>query len=121
MAIKSEETILKDFLVETIKDRKGKEIIVLDLRKLDQSIADYFIICHGTSNTQVNAIAGFIDRQTRTELQEHAYHIEGAENSQWVLMDYGSVIVHIFQEEFRRFYNLEDLWADAKKEIINED
>ncbi len=121
MTKKNSETILKDFIVEAIKDRKGKELIVLDLKKLDQSIADYFIICHGDSTTQVNAISGFVDRQTRTEIQEHASHIEGADNSQWILMDYGSVVVHIFQEEYRRFYNLEDLWADAKKDIVSED
>lgn len=121
MTKKSDEAILKDFVVESIKEKKGKELIVLDLRKLDQSIADYFIICHGDSNTQVNAISGYIDRQTRTELNEHVFHIEGMENSQWILMDFGSVVVHVFQEEFRRFYNLEDLWADAKKELIIED
>lgn len=121
MTKKPTETILKDFIVETIKDKKGKELVVLDLRKLDQSIADYFIICHGDSNTQVNAISGYIDRQTRIDLQEHVIHIEGAENSQWILMDFGSVVVHVFQEEYRRFYNLEDLWADAKNELVTKD
>ena len=111
---------LKDFVVEAIKEKKGKEIKVLDLRGLDQSIADYFIICHGDSNTQVDAISDFIDRQTRTELQEHVLHKEGTDNLQWVLLDYGELVVHVFQEEFRRFYNLEDLWADAKTELIEE-
>ncbi len=111
---------LKDFVVEAIKEKKGKEIKVLDLRELDQSIADYFIICHGDSNTQVDAISDFIDRQTRTELQEHALHKEGTDNLQWVLLDYGELVVHVFQEEFRRFYNLEDLWADAKTELIED-
>lgn len=112
---------LKDFIVESIKDRKGKDITVLDLRKLEQSIADYFIICHGDSNTQVDAISENIDRQTRSELQEHPIHKEGTENLQWVLLDYGEIVVHVFQEEYRSFYNLEDLWADAKKELIKED
>jgi len=111
---------LKDFVVEAIKEKKGKEIKVLDLRELDQSIADYFIICHGDSNTQVDAISDFIDRQTRTELQEHVLHKEGTDNLQWVLLDYGELVVHVFQEEFRRFYNLEDLWADAKTELIED-
>lgn len=118
MAKKNEQTILKDTIVEAVKDRKGQELVVLDLRKLDQSIADYFIICHGTSTTQVNAISDFIDRQTRNEIQEHVIHIEGANNSQWILMDFGSIVVHVFQEEYRRFYNLEDLWADAERENI---
>ncbi|MDA3890650.1 MAG: ribosome silencing factor [Salinivirgaceae bacterium] len=115
MTENEDQTILKDFIVNAIQDKKGKELIVLDLRDLDQSIADFFIICHGTSNTQVNAIADAVDRETRSELQEHVLHIEGAKNSQWILMDYGSVVVHVFQEEYRHFYNLEDLWADAKK------
>ncbi len=121
MTDKSEQTILKDVIVEAIKNKKGKELIVLDLRKLDQSVADYFVICHGDSNTQVNAVSDSVDRQTRSELQTHPLHIEGAQNAHWILLDYGSVVVHVFQEEFRRFYNLEDLWADAKKEIHNED
>jgi len=121
MTNNSDQIKLKKFIVEAIKEKKGKEIVVLDLRKLDQSIADFFIICHGDSNTQVDSIAGFIDRQTRTELQDHVIHTEGAENSQWILMDFGGVVVHVFQEEYRKFYNLEDLWADAKKEIIIEE
>ncbi len=121
MANNNEQTILKDVVVESIKEKKGKEIIVLDLRKLEQSIADYFVICHGDSNTQVDAIADFIEREVRSELQEHMNHKEGADNLQWVLLDYGSVVVHVFLEEYRRFYNLEDLWADAKTELINEE
>jgi len=121
MANNSDQINLKDFIVEAIKEKKGKEIVILDLRKLDQSIADFFIICHGDSNTQVDSIASFIDRQTRTELQDHVIHTEGAGNSQWILMDFGGVVVHVFQEEHRKFYNLEDLWADAKKEIIIEE
>ncbi len=121
MANNNKQTILKDVVVESIKEKKGKEIIVLDLRKLDQSIADYFVICHGDSNTQVDAISDFIERQVRSELKEHMTHKEGADNLQWVLLDYGWVIVHVFLEEYRRFYNLEDLWADAKIELISEE
>jgi ribosome-associated protein len=120
MTKKNEQVVLKDLIVEAIKIKKGKELIVLDLRKLEQSIADFFIICHGNSNTQVSAVSDFIDRQTRSELQVHPLHIEGTQNLQWVLLDYGAVVVHVFQEEYRRFYNLEDLWADSKKEIHNE-
>ena len=109
---------LKDFIVESIKERKGKDIIVLDLRELEQSVADYFVICHGDSNTQVDSISDFVERQTRSELQEHPIRKEGTNNLQWVLLDYGDVVVHVFQEEYRLFYNLEDLWADAKKEVI---
>lgn len=113
--------LLKNTIVEAILDRKGKEILVLDLKELDQSIADYFVICHGDSNTQVDAIADYVERHTRTELQEHVLHKEGAENSQWILLDYGDVVVHVFQREIRDFYRLEDLWGDAKIERITEE
>ena len=121
MTDKNKKNSLKDIVVESIKDRKGKDIIVLDLRKLEQSVADYFVICHGDSSTQVDAITENIDRETRTQLQEHPLHKEGTDNMQWVLLDYGDVVVHIFQDEYRGFYNLEDLWADAEKEVIKED
>ncbi len=109
---------LKDAIVEAIKQRKGHEIVIIDLLENEQAIADYYIICHGDSNTQVEAIADNIDRFARTETGEHPQHIEGMTNAQWVLMDYCDIVVHVFQEEYRRFYNIEDLWADAKKEII---
>ncbi|MFA6403796.1 MAG: ribosome silencing factor [Salinivirgaceae bacterium] len=117
----TETTNLKNTVVEAIKEKKGKEIIVLGLTELQQSVADFFVICHGDSNTQVDAIASNIERQARTELKEHVIHKEGTENSQWVLLDYGDVVVHVFQEPFRKFYNLEDLWADANTELIKED
>jgi ribosome-associated protein len=112
---------LKNVVVEAIKDKKGKEIVVLDMNDLHQSIADYFVICHGDSNTQVDAIANHIERQARTEIREHLIHREGSDNSQWILLDYGNVVVHVFQEPFRRFYNLEDLWADANTELIKDE
>ncbi len=112
---------LKDTIVDAILERKGKDLVVLDLTELEQSIADYFIICHGDSNVQVDAIADFIDRHTKTELHQNALHKEGTDNSQWILLDYGDVVVHVFQEEYRMFYKLEELWADAKIERINEE
>jgi ribosome-associated protein len=118
MAKKKAELNLKDVIIEAIKEKKGQEIVVINLKELKQSIADYFIICHGSSNTQVETIADFIERQTRTEIRERPLHVEGTTNAQWVLLDYSDVIVHIFQESYRRFYNLEDLWADAHKEVI---
>lgn len=117
---KNKDLNLKDSIVEAIKDRKGKDLIVLDLRQVDQSIADYFVICHGESTTQVDSISENVEREIRTELQEHPINKEGADNLQWVLLDYGDVVVHVFQDEYRRFYNLEELWADAAKELIRE-
>jgi ribosome-associated protein len=118
MTKKKEELSLKDLIIEAIKEKKGQEIVVINLKELKQSIADYFIICHGNSNTQVETIADFIERHTRTEIRERPLHVEGTNNAQWVLLDYSDVIVHVFQEPYRRFYNLEDLWADAHQELI---
>jgi ribosome-associated protein len=120
MAEKKKKATLKDIIIEAIKEKKGQEIVVINLKELKQSIADYFIICHGSSNTQVETIADFVERHTRTEIREHPQHVEGTTNAQWVLLDYTDIIVHVFQEEYRRFYNLEDLWADAHKELIVE-
>jgi len=121
MANKKKEKMLKDVVVDAMQEKKGKEIKVLDRKKLQQSVADYFIICHGNSNTQVDAIADFVERHTRQEIKEHVLRKEGADNSQWILLDYGDVVVHVFQESVRRFYNLEDLWADAGTELIKEE
>ena len=113
---------LKDAIVEAIKQKKGRDTVVIDLTATEQAIADYYIICHGHSSSQVDALADHVERFSRTETGEHPLHVEGQQNAQWILMDYGDIVVHIFQEEIRHFYNIEDLWADAKKEIIeNED
>ncbi|MBE9467013.1 MAG: ribosome silencing factor [Bacteroidetes bacterium] len=111
---------LVDNIIKGIQEKKGKNIVNLDITKLEQSIADNFIICHGDSNTQVGAIADSVEYFVKKELDEKPIHKEGKENSQWVLLDYGSVIVHVFQKEDRKFYNLEDLWADAKIQTIQD-
>lgn len=121
MTKEKEQLALKNTIVNAIQERKGNELVVLDLTDLEQSIADYFVICHGNSNVQVDAIADFVDRHTKTELHQNAMHKEGTENSQWILLDYGDVVVHIFQQEYREFYKLEELWADAKIERITEE
>ena len=122
MAKAKQNLSLKDAIVEAIKQKKGRDIVVIDLTGNEQAIADYYIICHGNSTSQVDALADHIERFARTETSEHPSHIEGQQNAQWVLMDYGDIVVHIFQEEIRHFSNIEDLWADAKKEVIeNED
>ena len=109
---------LKDAIIEAIKQKKGHNIVVIDLTVNEQAIADYYIICHGNSTSQVDALADHVERFTRTETGEHPLHVEGQQNAQWILVDYGDIVVHIFQEEIRHFYNIEDLWADAKKEVI---
>ena len=90
----------------------------MDLTNIENAAADYFIICSANSNTQVNAIAGNIERRVRNELKERPWHTEGEENALWVLVDYISVVVHVFQKHIREYYDIEDLWSDAKFTVI---
>lgn len=111
---------LVDTIIEGIREKKGREIVSLNLTKLENVVSEYFIICHADSNIQVNAIANSVEEFSKKKLNIPVWHKEGFENSQWILLDYVSVIVHIFQYEHRKFYNLEDLWADAEiKSIID--
>lgn len=100
-------------IIDGIENVKGENITIMDLRHIDSRSADYYIICDGNSNTQVNAIAGSIQRTVSKQTSDKPWHVEGTELSNWVLMDYVNVVVHIFQKETREFYNLEDLWGDA--------
>ena len=115
--VKKNENITTDALlsniIEGIRKVKGKEIVNIDLENLENRICRYFVICHGDSNTHVNAIADSVDREMKEKTGWSSLHKEGHENAQWVLMDYGSVVVHVFQKAFRDFYRLEDLWADG--------
>ena len=104
---------LLDKIIKGIQDKKGKEIITLNISKIENSICDYFVICHGTSSTHVDAIIDSIEQKVKKELNEKPYHKEGLDNLTWVLIDYASIIIHVFQKDYRDFYNLEDLWADA--------
>lgn len=112
---------LKRWIIEGIRSRKGKDILYLDLSAIENSVTDSFIICHGDSTTQVAAIGDSVMQIVEEKLHEDVWHSEGYENAQWVLLDYGSIVVHIFQKYYRDFYNLEDLWADAKIQVINEE
>ncbi len=104
---------LLDNIIEGIRKVKGKEIVNIDLAGLENRICQYFIICHGDSNTHVNAIADSVNREIKEKLGKYSFHKEGKENAQWILLDYGSIVVHVFQKEFRDFYRLEELWADG--------
>ena len=110
---------LLDNIIEGILRKKGQKIVNLDFKELENSVCSNFVICQGNSNIQVEAIAQSVKEVVKIELNEVPFHIEGLENAQWVLLDYGDVIVHVFQEEFRDFYKLEELWADARIEKIN--
>lgn len=115
-----EKKLLIEKIIEAIQDTKGEDIKLLDLTKIENSAADYFIICSANSNTQVNAIAGNIEKKVRNELKNRPWHVEGTENAMWILVDYISVVVHIFQKHIREFYDLEDLWSDAQITSIDE-
>ncbi len=104
---------LKNAIVFGMQEKKANKIVILDLRKIHASMADYFIICHGGSDKQVLAIADSIEEEVRKHTKEKPWHTEGTETAEWVLMDYIDIVVHIFQEEKRQFYGIEDLWGDA--------
>ena len=100
-------------IIEAITDRKGKKITLLDLHKIDTAPATNFVICQGSSTSQVSSIADSIRERLLKNLDVKPYNYDGYKNSQWVVIDFGDVMVHVFLPEFREFYNLEDLWSDA--------
>jgi len=112
--VKSPVQRLADAVVEGILEKKGKNITVMNLQSIHNRVCDYFIICQADSTTQVNAIADSIEEVVRKTTGEKPYHAEGFENSEWILIDYVTVVVHVFQTHIREFYNLEALWADAE-------
>lgn len=101
-------------ILKGIEEVKGNDIDILDLREIENTVCDYFIICNGTSNTQVNSIVGSIQKTVSKEIKDKPWHIEGTENAEWILMDYVNVVVHVFQKHIREFYDIEGLWGDAK-------
>ena len=101
-------------IIRGIEEVKGQDIEILDLRDIENTVCDYFIICNGTSNTQVNAIVGSIQKTVSKSLHEKPWHVEGSDNAEWILIDFVHVVVHIFQKHIREFYDIEGLWGDAK-------
>jgi len=101
-------------IVRGIEEIKGQDIEILDLREIENTVCDYFVICNGTSNTQVNAIVNSVQKLVSKALQEKPWHVEGSNNAEWVLLDYVHVVVHVFQKQIREFYNIEGLWGDAR-------
>ncbi|WP_179345472.1 ribosome silencing factor [Winogradskyella ursingii] len=101
-------------IIGGIEEVKGQEITILDLREIENTVCDYFIVCEGTSNTQVNAIVNSIQKQVSKTLKDKPWHVEGTDNAEWILMDYVNVVVHVFQKHIREYYDIESLWGDAK-------
>jgi len=107
---------LLEKIIEGLQEKKGFNIIVMDTKHLRNPFSDYFVICSGNSDRQVQALSDSVEEFTRKKTKEKPAHIEGFKNGEWVLLDYINIVVHIFQPQIRSFYNLEELWGDA---IIN--
>lgn len=102
-------------IIAAIQEKKGENIISLDLRKINEAVADFFIVCEASNSTQVKAIAENVEYLVKDKCSENPYHHEGFQQLQWVLIDYVNVVVHVMQSETRKFYRLEEMWSDAAK------
>jgi ribosome-associated protein len=105
-------------IISGVDDVKGIDLSLLDLRDIENTVCSYFIVCSGSSNTHVNAIVRSVQKIVSKELTEKPFHTEGLENSEWVLIDYVNIVVHVFQKHIREYYNIEELWGDAKSTQI---
>nr|WP_320118241.1 ribosome silencing factor [uncultured Marinifilum sp.] len=108
---KSEELV--EAIIEGLQENKAEDIVKIDLRNIDSSVCKYFVICNGTSSTHVAGLTDSVEDYVREQINEKVWKKEGLQNAQWILLDYADVVVHIFQKEYRDFYRLESLWADA--------
>ena len=106
-------------IIKAIQEKKGESIVSLDLRKIPEAVADFFIVCEGSSTTQVKAIADSVEEEVRKNCDELPYKHEGRQTYQWVLIDYVNVVVHVMLPENRRFYKLEEMWSDAPQDKHN--
>lgn len=102
-----------DKIIEALEDSKAHQIVKIDLRKIENCFCSFFVICHGTSGTHIAGLTNAVEEKVREDLNEKPFHTEGLNGSQWVVIDYGDVIVHIFEKELRDYYQLEDFWADG--------
>lgn len=100
-------------IINAILDKKGSQVVSLDLRKIPEAVADFFIICEASSTVQVRAIADYVEDQLKKVCSEIPHRVEGRSSAQWVLVDYVNIVVHVFHPETRRFYQLEEMWSDA--------
>jgi ribosome-associated protein len=105
---------LSNLIVKGMQEKKANEIVLMDLRKVKNAVADFFVICSGNSDKQLDAIADSIDAEVFKDLKENPWHIEGKNNKEWMILDYTNVVAHIFRKDRRSFYALEKLWGDAE-------
>ena len=104
---------LSEAIVKGMQEKKAMDIVVLDLRKVKNAVADFFVICSGSSDRQLDAIADSVDQEVYKALNENPWHTEGKNNKEWMLLDYIDVVAHVFRKDRREFYSLERLWGDA--------
>ncbi len=112
--IANQSTSLSEAIVHGIQEKKGNDIVRLDLRNIHSSVADFFVICHADSTTQVKAIADSVEKEVFKATNQNPFRKEGMQNAEWVLLDYLDVVVHVFRTDKREFYRMEDLWGDAE-------
>lgn len=110
----NESTLTSELVIHGIQEKKGNEIVRLDLRNIHSSVADYFVICHAESSTQVRAIAASVEDEVFKATNQYPVRVEGLEYGEWVLLDYVDVVVHVFKTDKRQYYGIEELWGDAE-------
>ena len=113
-AVRQDSDRLADVVVRGMQEKKGVDIVVLNLQELKNAVADYFVICSASSDTQLDALARSVEEEVEKALGQHPWQAEGRTNREWVLLDYVDVVVHIFLRDRRQFYSLEELWGDAE-------
>jgi len=111
---------LSELVVKGMQEKKAHDIVLMDLRKVKNAVADFFVICSGNSDKQLDAIADSVDTEVYRELKENPWHVEGKNNKEWMILDYTNVVAHIFRKDRRSFYALEKLWGDAEITEIEE-
>lgn len=116
---KAKKDDLLSVIIDAVQEKKGDNIVVLDLREISNRVCDHFVICEGRSTTQVSSIADSVKFEVKKKLKQTPYHSEGYSNAEWVLIDYVNIVVHVFQPQVREFYNIEGLWADAEVKHYN--
>lgn len=117
--LKTEDIV--DKVIEALEDSKAHEIVKIDLRKIENCFCSFFVICHGTSGTHIAGLTDAVKEKVKEDLDETPFHTEGLHASQWVVLDYGDVVVHIFDKELRDYYQLEEFWGDGITEMIPEE
>ena len=110
----NESAYISELAIHGIQEKKGNEIVRLDLRNLHSSVADYFVVCHAESSTQVKALANSIEHEIFKAISVNPYRVEGLQHGEWIILDYIDVVVHVFKTDKRQFYGIEELWGDAE-------